>query len=168
MQLIDQDLLAALSAEARAGARGRKNRNFHGSDAAPAHRLVNAIEPGSYVAPHRHLDPDKDETMIVLCGRLGLIVFDAAGGAVKTAVLAPGSACLGVDIAHGSWHTVLALETGTVFFEAKAGPYLPLTAEERAPWAPEENDAAADGYYAGLRRLFAGPAGPLSKEGESC
>ena len=48
----------------------------------------------------------------------------------------------------------LALEPGTVFFEAKAGPYLPLAAEEKAPWAPAEGDPGVADYYAGLVALF--------------
>lgn len=154
MQFIDNRLLDAVSAEARSSPRGRKNRNFHPADDFPAHRLVNAIEPGSYVPPHRHLDPHKDETMIVLRGRLGLVIFDAAGAVTKTSVLSIEDGTMGVDIPHGSWHTVLALESGTVFFEAKAGPFKPLAPEERASWAPQEDDAATGSYCAWLRQLF--------------
>jgi len=154
LQLIDAALLDEVSAEARQSPRGRKNRNFHAADDFPAHRLLNAIEPGSYVVPHRHLDPHKDETLIALRGRLGLVIFDAVGSVLKTSVLATGSGTLGVDIPHGRWHTVLALEPGTVVFEAKAGPFQALTPAERAPWAPQEGDAAAGSYGTWLRQLF--------------
>lgn len=160
IRLIDAALLDALSGEARAAARRRKNRNFHPNNDFPAHRLLNAIEPGSYVAPHRHLDPRKDESMIVLRGCMGLVVFDDAGEVSATAVIAPNTACCGVDIPHATWHTVLALEAGTVFFEAKAGPYLPLSAAERASWAPAEGQTEAAGYLARLQRLFGAPAAP--------
>lgn len=155
--LIDTALIDAVSAEARAAPRGRKNRNFHPRDDYPGHRLLNAIEPGSYIAPHRHLDPTKDETMVVLRGALGLVAFDDAGAvALAQKVCAGGTAdVLGIDIPHGTWHTVFALEPGTVFLEAKSGPYLPLTDAERAPWAPAENAPDAPAYLAGLRRLFA-------------
>ena len=152
--LIDSALLDAVSAEARAAPRGRKNRNFHPRDDYPAHRLLNAIEPGSYIAPHRHLDPTKDETMVVLRGALGLVVFDDSGEVVQTQKVGAGGTAVGIDIAHGTWHTVFALEPGTVFLEAKSGPYLPLTDDERATWAPVETAAEAADYLAGLRRLF--------------
>jgi cupin fold WbuC family metalloprotein len=160
--LIDTALLDEVSAEARAAPRGRKNRNLHPRDDHPAHRLLNAIEPGSYIAPHRHLDPNKDETMAVLRGALGLVVFDDDGKVVRTEKVmqsgtpggGAGGTVVGIDIAHGTWHTVFALEPGTVFLEAKSGPYLPLTAAERAPWAPAESAAEAPDYLAGLRRLF--------------
>lgn len=154
MRLIDNALLTEVIGEARNSPRGRRNRNFHHDDAQPANRLLNAIEPGSYVAPHRHLDPNKDETMVVLRGRLALVEFDAAGAATRALALGPGLDAIGVDIAHGTWHTVFALEPGTVFLEAKAGPYLPLTDEERAPWAPVEGDRQAGDYLSRLQALI--------------
>jgi cupin fold WbuC family metalloprotein len=153
IRLIDNAMLDELSGEATASPRGRRNRNFHSNDAQPAHRLLNAIEPGSYVMPHRHLDLNKDETMVVLRGRLGLIVFDDAGNSARVLVLGPGLDALGVDLAHGIWHTVFALEPGTIFLEAKAGPYLPLTVAEKAPWAPAEGAADAPAYLARLMSL---------------
>ena len=153
--LIDQALLASVSGEASRSPRQRKNRNFHADDAAPAHRLLNAIEPGSYLMPHRHLDANKDETMIVLRGRLGVVFFDELGQVQQTAVLAPMGPICGVDIPHGVYHTVLALDPGTVVLEAKGGPYLPLTEAERAPWAPAEGAPQAAAYALSLRERFA-------------
>ncbi|HRI93491.1 MAG TPA: WbuC family cupin fold metalloprotein [Accumulibacter sp.] len=153
--LIDQALLDSVSGEASRSPRQRKNRNFHADDAAPAHRLLNAIEPGSYLMPHRHLDANKDETMIVLRGRLGVVFFDELGQVQQTAVLAPMGPICGVDIPHGVYHTVLALDPGTVVLEAKGGPYLPLTEAERAPWAPAEGAPQAAAYALSLRERFA-------------
>lgn len=151
---IDQALLDTLSLEAKLSPRRRKNRNFHDSDADLAHRLLNAIEPGSYVVPHRHLDPSKDETMIVLRGKLGVLFFDDAGQLTQSAVLAADGTRCGVTIPHGVYHTVFACQPGTVFFEAKAGPYLPLGAAERAPWAPDEAAPEAEAYARSLRELL--------------
>jgi DNA polymerase-3 subunit alpha len=77
--LIDRALLDEVCAEAAASPRRRKNRNFHPRDDHPAHRLLNAMQPDSYIPPHRHLDPDKDETFVVLRGLLGLVLFDDEG-----------------------------------------------------------------------------------------
>lgn len=154
--IVDRALLDAVSAEAQASPRRRKNRNFHAADGDAAHRLLNAIEPGSYIAPHRHLDPAKDETMIVVRGRLGAVFFDAAGKVLQTAVLTAGGEACGVNIPHGVYHTILGLEAGTVFFEAKAGPYLALTEAERAAWAPAEGEAAAGEYLRSLLAHFTG------------
>jgi cupin fold WbuC family metalloprotein len=151
---ITQLLLKNLSLEATASPRRRKNHNFHQSNEAQAHRLLNAIEPNSYVMPHKHNDPNKAETMICLSGKLGLIVFDATGNVQQTLKLEANSETVGVDIPHGVYHTVLALENGTVFFEAKAGPFVPITAEEKAPWAPAEGDDLVTNYLATLYALF--------------
>lgn len=152
--LIDQAMLDTLIAQAAGSPRRRLNRNFHVSEQAAAQRLLNAIEPGSYVQPHRHRDPAKDESMVILRGRLGVVLFDADGAPRRAALLVPGGAQLGIDIAHGTYHTILALEAGTVVFEAKGGPYQPLDEAERAPWAPREGDAGAAAYLERLRLLF--------------
>ncbi len=153
--IIDQALLDSVSLEASRSPRQRKNRNFHADDAAPAHRLLNAIEPGSYLMPHRHLDANKDETMIVLRGRLGVVFFDELGQVQQTVVLAPAGPVCGVDIPHGVYHTILALDPGTVMLEAKGGPYLPLAEAERAPWAPAEGAPEVAAYAHSLRERFA-------------
>ena len=152
--VIDQALLTVVSAEAKQAPRRRKNRNFHPADDYPGHRLLNAIEPDSYVTPHRHLDPAKDESIVCLRGRLGIVVFAPSGQVDRNILLAPGGDNVGVDIPHGVYHTVLALESGTVFFEAKAGPYVPLAGDEKASWAPVEGDAGVADCLAQLRRLF--------------
>jgi len=152
--LITQTVLDSVTAEAEQSPRRRKNRNYHRADADPCHRLLNAVEPGSYVPPHRHLDPNKDEAMIVLRGTLGVVYFDAAGQVAGSAVLKPGGEAVGVNIPHGTFHSVLGLEPGTVFFEAKSGPYVALAEGEKAPWAPAEGGEGAEVYYAALASLF--------------
>ena len=154
IQLIDCKLLDEVIAEARNSPRLRKNRNFHASNDAPAQRLLNAIEPGSYVAPHRHLAETKDETFVALRGRFGLVIFDDAGNVSETQIIAAGSDVCGVNIPFGAWHSIVSLQPGSVFFEAKAGPYTPFTTEEKAPWAPLENDPGATEYLAGLEKLL--------------
>ena len=151
---IDTTLLAQASRLAATSPRRRKNINFHASEADASQRLLNAIEPDSYIPPHRHLDAAKDETLIVLRGRLGAVVFDEAGSVVDTAVLDAGGECVGLNLLHGTYHTVLALAPGTVFFESKAGPYRALEIAEQAPWAPVEGARDARAYLASLRKLF--------------
>jgi len=151
VRLLDAALLDVVSRDAVSRPRRRANFNLHPDETFPAHRLLNAIEPDSYLPPHRHLDPLKEETIIVLRGELGVLQFDDGGRVLAGWRLAAGSACFGIDIAHGVWHTAIALCPGTVIFEAKAGPYRPLAEEERAPWAPAEGDPAAIAYWQSLR-----------------
>ncbi|MES2238368.1 MAG: WbuC family cupin fold metalloprotein [Pseudomonadota bacterium] len=169
---IDNALLDTLCAQAAASPRRRKNHNLHTSDNALAHRLLNAVQPDSYIAPHRHLDPAKDETFVVLRGLMGLIIFDdvgniverikvsagtqsaGAGGTANNAANSAENIALGADIPAGTWHTSFALVPDTVILEAKAGPYHPLTNAERAPWAPAENTPEAAAQLACWHVLF--------------
>lgn len=155
-RIIDTALLDAVSAEACSSPRRRRNRNFHADDHAACHRLLNAVEPDSYIPPHRHNDPAKSESILVLRGQLGALFFDEQGEITDCAVLEPGGAAVGINVPNGVFHTVLALTPGTVFFEAKAGPYLPLAADEKAPWAPGENEPGAADYLTDLRRRLPG------------
>lgn len=154
-QIIDRALLNHVVAEANASPRRRKNFNFHGSESDASHRLLNAMEPDSYIQPHCHMSADKDESIIVLAGRIGMIFFDEAGNVTEVASLSPNGEAVGVNIAHGVFHSVVALAPGSVFFEAKAGPYLALRPEEKGAWASAEGDSGAAAYLAELKRLFA-------------
>jgi cupin fold WbuC family metalloprotein len=154
MRIIDKEQLDDLSAQARENPRGRKNLNIHPADDFCCHRLFNAIEPGSYIRPHRHLDQIKDETFVIVRGRLGVIMFDEEGAVTGTALLSPEDGAVAVDIPHGRFHTAVSLAPGTIFFEAKAGPYLPLGDAEKPLWAPEEGAPTAAAYLTGLEAIF--------------
>jgi cupin fold WbuC family metalloprotein len=151
---IDQTLLDQLSGQAGASARKRKNFNFHHQDGDDCHRLLNALEMGSYIQPHRHLDPRKDETLIVVRGRLGAILFDAEGRVTHTSVIEAGGETIGLNTPHGTYHSFVALVPGSVIFEAKAGPYQPLSDLEKASWAPPENSPLAEAYFKTMLALF--------------
>ncbi len=154
MKIVDRRLLDQLSSQARENPRLRKNWNIHPRDDFCCHRLLNAIEPGSYIRPHRHLDPTKDETFMIVRGRLGVILFDEAGLVAKKILLAADGDTLAVDIPHGIFHGAVSLAPGTIFFEAKAGPYLPLADGEKAVWAPEDGAEEVAPYLSDLAALF--------------
>ncbi|MDA8427704.1 MAG: WbuC family cupin fold metalloprotein [Geobacteraceae bacterium] len=151
MNVVTRNRLDQLSEEARLSPRQRKNYNLHAANESHCHRLFNAIEPCSYIRPHRHLDPEKDEAFILISGRLGVITFSETGEVAETVILSQQLGVLAVDILHGTYHTAVSLEPGTVFFEAKAGPYLPLAEAECAPWSPTDDDEKAQAYLEQLR-----------------
>lgn len=141
MEIIDKSLLDRTSAEARKSPRLRMNHNFHREMSEQVHRLLNAMEPGSYVRPHRHLNPDKEEIFLLLRGRVAVFTFDDAGHITETQIIDPLSGVYGAEIAAGVWHCLIVLEPDTVVYEVKAGPFAPLTAENMAPWSPDAADA---------------------------
>jgi cupin fold WbuC family metalloprotein len=151
------ECFAQLTAAARESARRRKNLDFHEVAAHPAQRLLNAVEPESYIRPHRHLDRSKDETFVVLRGAFGLVLFDAAGNVIDARVLRPDADFVGAHVPAGMFHCLVSLAPGSVFFEAKAGPYDAATDKDWPTWAPAEDDAGAAGYLQRLRALFEQP-----------
>ena len=152
IRILDSAFLDRLAAEAAAAPRRRKNFNLHAANEYPCQRFFNALCADSYVQPHRHADPTKDETLVLLRGRLGAVIFDEAGQVVSADVLRPGQTA---DVPHVTFHTWFALEDGTICFEAKAGPYVPLAPQEKAPFAPPEGDPRAPEYLAWLKSLCA-------------
>ncbi len=152
---IDQTLFDTISSQAKAAPRLRKNFNFHEADSAACHRLLNALEMGSYIQPHRHLDPNKEETLIVVRGKLGALCFDEAGQVIHQVVIEAGGANVGLNTPSGVFHSFVALAPNSVIFEAKAGPYTPLTEAEKAPWAPAESSPQAQAYFEKMLKLFA-------------
>lgn len=150
MIVVDAALLDQLTEKAKAAPRLRMNHNFHPSNESQCHRLLNAIEPGSYIRPHCHLDSEKDETFVLLRGKLGVICFTQQGEVSASALLTAGTDQTVVTIPHGIFHTAVSLEQGTIFFEAKAGPYLPFSEAEKATWAPEDGTPQTADYLQNL------------------
>ncbi|WP_439886244.1 WbuC family cupin fold metalloprotein [Pseudomonas sp. MBLB4123] len=153
-RLLDQRLFSELAAQAAANPRQRQHHNFHAMEES-CHRMAVGLQPDTYIPPHRHLSADKAEALLVLKGRLGLLIFDEAGALQGKRVLEAGGDCVGVDLPPGVFHALVVLQADSILFECKAGPYRPVGEGERAPWAPQEGEAAAAAYLAWMRGQFA-------------
>ncbi len=152
MKILNSELLNGLSSQASESRRLRQHLNLHSSYEEPSQRLLNAMEPASYIRPHRHLRDPKPENFVGLRGRMALLIFDDAGRVEQIVPFGPGEDALGIDLPPGVWHTVLSLEAGSVLFETKPGPFLPIFKKDVAPWAPEEGSDAAKPYLEDLVR----------------
>ena len=128
MKIIDQSLLNKVSSEAKESPRLRMNYNFHQSLDDKCHRFLNAVEPGTVVDIHRH--PTKDETFVLLRGRVVVYTYNDDGSVLESVELNPNEGRYGVNIPKCVWHKVESLETGSVFFECKEGPFVPHEQEE--------------------------------------
>ena len=149
--LISSEILTEVSSQAKQSERKRKNYNYHTDFADPMNRMLNAFEPGTYVQPHKHENPDKREVFIVLKGKLGVICFDDDGKITEKYILSPYPGNPGIEIPERIWHVAIALEEGTVAYEIKDGPYSPADDKNFAPWAPSENDPECKAY---LRKVI--------------
>ena len=125
--IIDIPLLDSLTSRAKASPRLRMNHNFHQSLDDKCHRMLNAIEPGSDIPIHRH--PDKDESFVVLRGKVRCTTYHDDGSVIESVVLSQENGLYGVDIPKGVWHRLESLETGSVVFECKEGPFVPHEVE---------------------------------------
>lgn len=131
--------LEQLSAQARRNPRLRANFNLHTKLDDPVQRFFNAMEPGTYVRPHRHTEDDKWELFLLVRGQAMVVLFDDAGAITERVVLSPDDNLL-VEIPDNTWHTVVALERDTILYESKRGPYIVLSDKDFAVWAPQEGE----------------------------
>ncbi len=123
MKIIDNSSLNKVSAEAKESPRLRMNYNFHQSLDEKCHRFLNAVEPGTEVPIHRH--PTKDETFVLLRGRVVVKTYNDDGTIKDSIELNPQEGKYGVNIPKGTWHNLESLEPDSVFFECKEGPFVP-------------------------------------------
>ncbi len=142
MKIIDSDRIDALVADAKTAPRRRVHLNLHADPAEPINRLVIALEPDTYVRPHRHCD--KFEVFVLIAGRCRLLTFDDVGTVERQVEMGEGAARV-AEFPPGCWHSLVVLDAGTVVMEIKPGPYVPTAGADFAAWAPPEggDEAAA-------------------------
>ncbi|MDD4198177.1 MAG: WbuC family cupin fold metalloprotein [Paludibacter sp.] len=125
---INEQLLNWITIKACESPRLRMNHNLHASSDDKVQRLLNAMEPGTVLPVHRH--KNTDETYVLLRGKLDVKVYNEQKELIATHRLDPNEGKYGMHIPANSWHTIEVLEKGTVIFEVKEGPYLPLKEDD--------------------------------------
>lgn len=122
---ITQELLDRLTEEAKASPRLRMNYDLRNSESDQSQRMLNAIEPGSPMPIHRH--QNTSETIVILRGKLVEEYYDELECLCTDAIeMMPNGPVVALNIPAGQWHTLRALESGTVILEMKEGPYEPI------------------------------------------
>ena len=145
-KLVSKKILDQLSLKALGSPRLRQNYNFHDDLADPINRMLNAFEPGTYIQPHKHQNPDKREVFIVMRGSMVVIFFSDSGNPTDFILLNSEIGNMAVEIPPGVWHTIIALESGSIVYEVKDGPYLPMNDKNFASWAPKEGSVECGEY----------------------
>lgn len=120
MITIDETLIKDLFAKAKESNRLRMNYDLRTSSNDSSQRMLNALLPGSIVPIHRH--PKSNENVLLLCGKLVEVIYDAEGNETERVHLDPSVGNFGCVVPAGSWHTVEVLEP-SVIYEAKDGKY---------------------------------------------
>ena len=125
---IDKTILDELTAKAKTSDRLRMNLDMRTSSNDTSQRMLNAVEPGTIVPIHRHCFTV--ETVIIVRGKVKEIFYDDNGNVTEEVLMEVGGECPMVQIPAGMWHTIEALESGSVIFEAKDGAFAPLSEED--------------------------------------
>ena len=140
--LSESDLKRGLKAS-RESPRLRMILPVHREQEADVQRLVNFLQPGSYIRAHLHPRDHASESIVILQGSIRFFTFDDNGKILTDHVLTSTPVPAVLDIEPGVWHTFLVLEEDTVLFESKKGPYDKEADKTFASWAPEEGSGKA-------------------------
>ena len=143
MKKIDDELIGSLTERAKNTKRKRVNLNFHPFPESLLQRMLNAMEPETYIQPHKHENPDKVEVFFCLRGRLLVVEYSDDGKVSDHIVLDASKGNYGCEIAPRTWHSIISLESGSIAYEVKDGPYNPDDDKKFAPWAPAETQLNA-------------------------
>ncbi|MBL9115978.1 MAG: WbuC family cupin fold metalloprotein [Verrucomicrobiaceae bacterium] len=147
--VLTDEILQMGFAAAAASPRKRIILPVHRSDESVVQRMLNFMQPGTYIQPHRHPQQHAIETIQVLRGAMDFLVFSPDGDVIQRHRLQSDSLGL-IDIEPGVWHGMVVLEPNTVILEIKRGPYDANADKFFAPWAPPEGRPEAEAYLTQL------------------
>lgn len=126
--VVDKKILDELTAKAKENPRLRCNLDMRNSADDQSQRMLNALEPGTVMPIHRHLA--SSETVIIIRGRIRWLFYDEQGLITEFMELWSDGDVRMLNVEKGRWHSLECLESGSVLFEAKDGPYHPLEEDE--------------------------------------
>ncbi len=123
----------------------------HRVQEAEVQRIVNFLQPGTYIRPHLHPMPHATESIVLLKGSIRFFTFDDTGAVITDTIISASPIPGVVDIEPETWHTFLVLEDDTVLFECKKGPYDAESDKKFAAWSPQEGHEQCHQYMEKLR-----------------
>ena len=126
--VIDNNILDILSAQAKVNPRMRQAMDLRNSPEDVSQRMLNALEPGTVMPIHRH--HASSETVVILRGRIRWIFYDDNGQETERVVLDANGEPRMLNVEKDRWHSLECLESGSVLYESKDGPYHPLEEDE--------------------------------------
>jgi len=126
--IITKGILDKLSAKAKENPRLRCNLDMRNSAEDKSQRMLNALEPGTIMPIHRHRG--SSETVVILRGKIQWLFFDDNGTETERVLLDADGPVRMIVAEKDRWHSLECMESGTVLFEAKDGPYRPLEEDE--------------------------------------
>ena len=126
--VIDKKLLDNLTAQAKINPRLRQSFDLRNSAEDKSQRMLNALEPGTVMPIHRH--HASSETVVILRGKIRWIFYDDQGRITESTELRSDGDIRMLNVEKDRWHSLECLESGSVLYESKDGPYHPLEEDE--------------------------------------
>lgn len=126
--IIDSKILDNLSGLARVNPRLRQSMDLRNSPEDLSQRMLNALEPGTVMPIHRH--HGSSETVVILRGKIRWIFYDDQGRITESTELRSDGELRMLNVEKDRWHSLECLESGSVLYESKDGPYNPLGEDE--------------------------------------
>lgn len=126
--IITKEILDELMSKAKENPRLRYNLDMRNTADDQSQRMLNALEPGTVMPIHRH--KASSETVIIIRGRIRWLFYDEQGLITESTELWSDGDVRMLNVEKGRWHSLVCLESGSVLFEAKDGPYHPLEEDE--------------------------------------
>lgn len=154
MKKINAILIQEVLRQAKESPRKRINFNFHDGPTDPLQRMLNAMQPGTYLQPHKHENPDKREVFMALTGRFVVVQFKDDGSISDHMILDPSVGEFAAEVKARTYHTIICLSPDSVIYELKDGPYDVADDKHFASWAPKEGEAGCLQYLAGLLKML--------------
>lgn len=126
--IIDKKILDSLSEQSKANPRLRQSMDLRNSPDDLSQRMLNALEPGTVMPIHRH--HGSSETVVILQGKIRWIFYDENGKETERVILDADSEPRMLNVEKDRWHSLQCLESGSVLYESKDGPYHPFEEDE--------------------------------------
>ena len=126
--VVSEELLLELTESAKTNPRLRQSLDLRNSPDDLSQRMLNALEPGTVMPIHRH--HGSSETVVILRGKIRWIFYDENGAETERVVLDANGEPRMLNVEKDRWHSLECLESGSVLYESKDGPYHPLEEDE--------------------------------------
>lgn len=126
--VIDKQILDSLTEQAKVNPRLRQAMDLRNSPEDGSQRMLNALEPGTVMPIHRH--KGSSETVVIIRGKIKWIFYDDQGRITESTELRSDGDVRMLNVEKGMWHSLVCMESGSVLYESKDGPYHPLEEDE--------------------------------------
>ena len=126
--VVDKEILDELTAKAKESPRLRMAMDLRNTPKDNSQRMLNALEPGTVLPIHRH--HASSETVVILRGKIRWLFYDDNGHETESVTLDANGEPRMLNVEKNRWHSLECLESGSVLYESKDGPYHPLEEDE--------------------------------------